>query len=203
MFFLVLSILLSQMQPQQEALWQLRAGNIVPVSSDMPPISYLYHSSNQGMNLVATSNELLTQISNGDRSLTPLLSSVLVSEGNLTLAEFYWQTNGEELPATRLELLELLAWFGRFELYSLVSLAPPIPPDLLDNEYSNESAAICAIGWMRPRSDGLFHGEQLVSEEDLQLLFSSFREIDPTGTVRTLNSLEMFVIRAFDRGGSY
>lgn len=203
MFFLVLSLLLSQAQPNQVTLWELRAGNIVSVHSGMPPISILYFSSNRGINSAATSEDLLAQISNGDRALLPLLSSLLVSEGNIQLAEFYWQTNGEELPATRIELLELLAWFGRFELYSLVSISPPVPPDLLDTEYSNESAAICAIGWMRPRSDGLFHGEQLVSAEDLQLLFSSFTEIDPTGIVRTLTSLEIFVENAFYTGGSY
>ena len=203
MLFLLLSFLLSQMQPNQLALWELRAGNVVAVNSSMPSISILYYSSNLGINPDATCQDLLVQISNGDRSVVPLLSSLLVSEGNLSLAEFYWQTNGEELPATRIQLLELLAWFGRFELYSLVSLSPPVPPDLLDTEYSNESAAICAIGWMSPRADGLFHGEQLVSYEDLQQLFNSFPEIDSSQTVRTLNSLELFIERAFYTGGSY
>ncbi len=203
MFFLVLSFLLSQTQPPEDALWQLRAGNVVAVNSSMPRISILYFSANQGINLHATSQDLLVQISNGDRSVVPLLSSLFVSKSNLPLAEFYWQTNGEELPATRIQLLELLAWFGRFELYSLLSLSPPAPPDLLDTEYSNESAAICAIGWMRPRADGLFHGEQLVSEEDLQLLFNSFPQVDSFQTVRTLNSLELFVESAFNTGGGY
>ena len=203
MFFLVLSFLLSQIQSPDEAVWELRAGNVVTVNSSMPRISILYFSTNQGINKHATCQDLLAQISTGDRSVVPLLSSLLVSEGNLTLAEFYWQTNGEELPATRIQLLELLAWFGRFDLYSIMSLSPPGPPDLLDTEYSNESAAICAIGWMRPRADGLFHGEQLVSEEDLQLLFNAFPEVDSFQTVRTLNSLELFVESAFNTGGDY
>jgi len=203
MFFLILSIVLSQIQPPEDALWELRAGNVVSVNSGMPRISILYFSNNQGINLHATMQDLLAQISNGDRSVVPLLSALLVSKGNLSLAEFYWQINGEELPATRIQLLELLAWFGRFELYSLVSLSPPVPPDLLDTQYSNESAAICAIGWMRPRADGLFHGEQLVSQEDLQLLFNSFPEVDSFQTVRTLDSLELFVESAFNAGGGY
>ncbi len=203
MFFLVLSFIISQIQPPEDALWELRAGNIVAVNSSMPRISILYFSANQEVNLHATSRDLLVQISNGDKSVVPLLSSLLISQGNFSLAEFYWQTNGEELPATRIQLLELLAWFGRFKLYSLVSLSPPVPPDLLDTKYSNESAAICAIGWMRPRADGLFHGEQLVSQEDLQLLFNSFPEVSSLQTVRTLNSLELFVENALNTGGGY
>lgn len=203
MFFLVFSLLISQTQTVEEAMWELRAGNIVTASSSLPRIATLYLASNYENYQSADVDYLLEQISNGNKSLLPILTSLFVSEGNVSLAEFYWHSAGQELPASRIQLLELLAWFGRYKLYPLISLSPPVPPDLLETQYSNDCAAICAIGWMSLRSDGLFHGDQLVSEDDLQLLFRSFPEIDHTQTDRTITSLELFIEEAFYTGGSY
>ncbi len=186
---LLLMLLISAEQPQVQDLWQLRAGNLTETIPAVPGAPLYY-------NVVASvtrdySNEyLLDGIDGGDASLTVPLTAILVSQGNTSLAELYWNLEGRDVPATRNDLLDALAWFQRYQLYPLVALNPIIPPDMQGTMHADQCGAVCALGWMTTRSDGLFHGEDLVSVSDIHILSSYFPTISDEMKILTTASLE-------------
>jgi len=185
MFLLVL--LLADPLSSNESLWLLRAGC---AAGGNPPdmASYLYTSVNTISDIslaVATDG-----IKGGDASmLVPLVAS-LVSRGETELAETCWSLRGMELPATRNDLLDVLAWFGRYELYHEMASNPLIPSDMEGKMHSDQCGAVCALGWMRTRSDGMFHGDDAVSPLDIKVLSAYFPSIDASAEYITTAELE-------------
>jgi hypothetical protein len=81
---------------------------------------------------------------------------------------------GRMVPVTRRDLGIALSWYGRYELYSVLSSALTVPPDLEDDDYGKTLAGIVAMGWMNCTSSGLFMPDILVGPSDLQLLEGIF-----------------------------
>ncbi len=119
-------------------------------------------------------DNLLDGIKGGDISMIVPLAALLVSEGRADLAEVYWEMEGRDLPVTRNDLLDVLSWFGRYELYPIMALNPTVPSDMEGTMHSDQCGAVCALGWMTVREDGLFHCEELVSPADIQILSGFF-----------------------------
>lgn len=175
MILLILALFTTD-QTQIQIMWDLRAGH---ETSSIPAIigSSLYLMAN--MHLTDLSAEsLLEGIIGGDQSLVVPLTALMVSQGRPLLGEIYWELAGSELPATRRDLLNTLAWFGRYQLYPAMALNPPVPPDMEETLHSDQCGAVCALGWMTTRDDGLFHQDELVSPLDTQILSLYFPEID-------------------------
>ena len=159
-------------------MWELRAGR---ETGEIPPVmgAFLYFSSINGSDEDYSAEELLNGIAGGDRSMIVPLTALLVSEGKTDISEIYWEMNGQDLPATRNDVLNALSWFGRFTLYPVMALNPAIPADMEGTMHSDQCAAVCALGWMITRKDGLFHGEELLSSEDIKILSSFFPAVSP------------------------
>jgi hypothetical protein len=116
----------------------------------------------------------------GNTSLVVPLAAGLVSRGETWAAELYWNST-DDPPATRSELLAALAWYGRFHLYPVMASSPAVPADMEGKLHSDHCAAVCAIGWMSPRENGLFQGEDLISPGDLRRLSGFFPGVNPAG----------------------
>lgn len=172
-----------------EGMWALRSGRVTEQIPNVNGAS-LYFGANIGSSNLMSLQELLGAISGGDRSIVVPLAAHLLSEGKLEMATLYWEMDGCDLPATRNDLLDALAWFGRYELYPVMSLNPPVPADKEGSIHSDQCGAICTLGWMKPRADGLFHGDELVSAEDIQLLAEFFTTVDPSLTRLPASTLE-------------
>ena len=185
----LLFLIHAEPQTPSEGMWALRAGQ---VTEQIPNVigATLYFGANIGNANFMSFEELREAISSGDRSMIVPLAARYVSEGNLEMATMYWKLDGLDLPATRNELLDALAWFGRYELYPIMSLNPPVPADKEGSMHSDQCGAVCALGWMKPRADGLFHGDELVSAEDIQLLAEFFSTVDPNLTRLPASHLE-------------
>ena len=188
MFFIILTILTTLQTPSQD-MWALRSGmetTRIPSAPGAP----VYFNAVLSLTREFTTEELIRGIGGGDRSLIVPLTALLVSEGRTDLAEIYWGLGGMDLPATRNDLLNALAWFGRYELYPLMALESPVPPDMEGTLHSDQCGAVCALGWMIPREDGLFHCEELVSAADIQRLAGFLSVIDPGMTYLSKRSLD-------------
>ncbi len=175
MVLLILALFTTERTPVQ-VMWDLRSGR---ETSSIPAImgSSLYLMANMNSTDLSAEN-LFEGIIGGDQSLVVPLTALMVSEGRPLLGEIYWELEGSELPATRKDLLNALAWFGRYELYPAMALNPPVPSDMEGTLHSDQCGAVCALGWMTTRKDGLFHQDELVSPLDIQILSLFFSEID-------------------------
>ncbi len=79
-----------------------------------------------------------------------------------------------------------------------MATGPPVPEDMEGRLHSDHCAAICAIGWMAPRGNGLFHGEDLISPGDIHRLSGFFPSVGSRRRFITLSELD----RLFrDEGG--
>ena len=170
-------------------MWALRAGR---ETAGIPSAAgaLVYYNAVHSLTREFSTDELIRRIGGGDRSLIVPLTALLVSEGRTDLAEIYWGLGGMDLPATRNDLLNALAWFGRYELYPLMALESPAPPDMEGTLHADQCGAVCALGWMIPREDGLFHREELVSSADIQRLAGFLSVIDPGITYLSKRSLD-------------
>jgi len=186
---LVLVLLLADSQPSNESLWLLRAGREAG-GNPLEVASYLYTSAGE----ISISDIPFTAaadgIKGGDASMLVPLAASLVSRGETELAEICWGLRGMELPATRKDLLDALSWFGRYELYTQMAQNPAIPPDMEGKMHSDQCGAACALGWMRIRSDGMFHGDDVVSPFDVKVLSIYFPAVDASAEYITITELE-------------
>jgi hypothetical protein len=117
---------------------------------------------------------LKTQLGNGNRSALIPLIRLLVVKGRIEEAEAWMQGRGRMVPVTRRDLGIALSWYGRFELYNILSTDLTVPPDLEDDDYGRTLAAIVGMGWMDCSADGRFHPDLLAGRWDLQLLAGVF-----------------------------
>lgn len=189
----LLFILMAGEQSQVRDIWELRAGNLtesVSVAAGAP----LYYNITTSVIQDYSSEHMLSGIDGGDVSLTVPLAALLVSEGKTALAELYWSMEGRELPATRNDLLGALAWFGRYELYPVMALNPEVPTDMQGTMHQDQCGAICALGWMVTRPDGLFHGDDLVSASDIHVLSNYFANVSYEMEFISTNSLELIFL---------
>lgn len=178
MIFLIL-FLLSDIPSPAQVMWDLRAGRpteVIPVIVGAP----VYFRANMLQTDDLSEYDLTSMIGGGNKSMLVPLTAHMVSEGRTGVAEIYCELDGLQLPATRLDLLNALAWFCRHELYSVMALEPVIPSDIEGSMHSEYCGAVCALGWMITREDGLFHGDQLVSPSDIRILSIYFPSVVPT-----------------------
>ena len=82
---------------------------------------------------------------------------------------------GTDTPVSRRDLGIALSWYGRFELYEIVSLGIyQVPPDLTGDDYGTSIASVITAGWMLTAPDGAFHPDLPVNRFDLMRLRGSF-----------------------------
>ncbi len=117
---------------------------------------------------------LLNQLNNGNRKALLPLVHLLVASGRIEYAEIWMEGRGNFLPVTRRDLGIALSWYGRFDLYGVMTSDISIPPDLEDDDYSFTLAAILHLGWMNSSLDGCFHPDLLVGLSDLEILADDF-----------------------------
>lgn len=170
---LIVLLTISGLQFSTIDIWSLRSGYS---TGGVPQGVWasLYFSAVTAYEDQLFSDQLLTSISRGDRSMIVPLTSRLVASGNTDLAGIYWNTSGTDLPATRNDLLNALSWQTRYDLYRVMAGGPVVPPDMEGAMYSGQCAAICFLGWMSVRSNGDFRPDDLVSPSDIQLLSQYF-----------------------------
>ncbi len=190
---LLLILLIAGEQSQVQDIWELRAGNLTESISIAAGATLYYNIMTSAMQDYS-SEYLLSGIDGGDISLTVPLAALLVSEGKPALAELYWSLEGRELPATRNDLLDALAWFGRYELYPVMALNPAIPADMQGTMHQDQCGAICALGWMITRPDGMFHGDDLVSVSDIHILSNYFANVSDEMEFISTTSLEFIFL---------
>ncbi len=171
------------------SMWELRAG-LVQETTPMALGASLYVIANSSETSYLSDEAIIRFIDGGNRSMIVPLTSFLVSDGKTKLAEIYWRLQGYDLPATRSDLLDALAWFGRHELYTVMALKPEIPEDMIGDMFSEQCAAVCHLGWMTTRQDGLFHGDELVSYADIRILSSFLYIENPQASFLSVSSLE-------------
>jgi hypothetical protein len=170
-----------------ESLWQLRAG-LDPGPIILTGTASLYFSALHDESVSMTAGEMRRGVIAGNTSLIVPLAARLVSEGDIRGARIFW-SNPSEIPATRYDLLAEVSWFNRYDLYQILALRPPTPPDMEDSTRGDHSAAVCAAGWMSTRSDGLFHADAMVTRGDLTILESFFPGIRADRDFVSINSL--------------
>ncbi|MCD4776245.1 MAG: hypothetical protein K8S15_09385 [Candidatus Aegiribacteria sp.] len=117
---------------------------------------------------------LLQQLKNGNRKALIPLVRLFVSSGRIDDAEIWMEGRGEVLPVTRRDLGIALSWYGRFDLYNVISIDISIPPDIEDDDYAPTIAAILYKGWMNTSPDGCFHPNLLVGSSELELVSHEF-----------------------------
>jgi len=106
----------------------------------------------------------------GDRTCLVPLVCLLVSEGRPDMAEACLEGRGMRLPATRRDLGIALTWYGRHDLFTILSSLPAIPPDLAGDDYGQSLAAVVAAGWMSLAPDGRFLPDEFIGSADLERL---------------------------------
>ncbi len=178
MICLILFLLADIPSPVQ-VMWDLRAGRSAEVVPSMAGAT-VYLRANLLLTDDLSEYDLTSMIGEGNKSMLVPLTSHMVSEGRTGVAEIYCELDGLQLPATRLDLLNALAWFCRHELYSVMALEPVVPSDMEGSMHSEYCGAVCAMGWMITREDGYFHGDQLVSPSDIRILSTYFPSVVPT-----------------------
>lgn len=117
---------------------------------------------------------LLIQLNNGNRKALIPMVQLLVASGRIEYAEIWMEGRGEILPVTRRDLGIALSWYGRFDLYNVMTIDLEIPPDIEDDDYAFTLAAILHLGWMNSSQDGCFHPDLFVGLSDLDLLADDF-----------------------------
>ncbi|MCK5064111.1 MAG: hypothetical protein KAQ97_02440, partial [Candidatus Fermentibacteraceae bacterium] len=111
---------------------------------------------------------------NGNRKAFIPLICRLVNSGRIIEAEIWMEGRGSIIPVTRRDLGIALSWFGRFQLYGIISHDIYIPPDLQDDDYGSTLAAVLSRGWMYTSPDGNFHSEAFIGPADLERLSGIF-----------------------------
>ncbi len=117
---------------------------------------------------------LRNQLKNGNRNALLPLIRLLVASGRIEDAEIWMEGRGRIIPVTRRDLGIALSWYGRFDLYEIMTFDLPIPPDIADDDYAPTLAAILYFGWMNSSQDGCFHPDLLAGQSDLDLLADEF-----------------------------
>ncbi len=117
---------------------------------------------------------LQSQLNNGNRKAFITLICLLVNSGRIIEAEIWMEGRGSIIPVTRRDLGIALSWYGRFELYGVISNDVDIPPDLQDDDYSSALAAVLSRGWMHASPDGNFHSDAFIGPADLERLSGIF-----------------------------
>jgi hypothetical protein len=117
---------------------------------------------------------LLQQLKNADRRALIPLVRLLVASGRINDAEIWMENRGKIIPVTRRDLGIALSWYGRFDLYNVISIDIGIPPDIENDAYASTLTAILHMGWMNTSQDGCFHPDLLVGYNDLELLSNDF-----------------------------
>jgi hypothetical protein len=117
---------------------------------------------------------LKNQLRNGNRSALVPLIRLLVSRGRPDEAAVWMEGRGRVVPVTRRDLAIALSWYGRFELYEILSNELTVPPDLQDDDYGNTIAAVLEAGWMKCSQDGWFHPDLLAGRIDIMNLSGVF-----------------------------
>jgi len=196
---LILALLVSGSQFSVGDSWLLRAGGEA-VGNPLDMVSYLYSDANTVLLSDISFSAATDRIKGGDASIVVPLVAFLVSQGEMELAETCWNLHGTDLPATRSDLLDALSWFGRFELYREMALNPAIPPDMEGKIHSDQCGAVCSLGWMRTRIDGMFHGDEIVSPLDIKVLSIYFPVVDASAEYITVAEIESLFHRS--GGGS-
>jgi hypothetical protein len=186
---LILALLVSGSQSSGVDFWLLRAGDETG-GNPLDVASYLYTTANTVLLSDISFTDMTDGIKGGDASMVVPLVASLVSRGEMELAETCWNLHGTELPATRSDLLNALSWFGRYELYREMALNPVIPPDMEGKMHSDQCGAVCSLGWMRTRRDGMFHGDEIVSPLDIRVLSIYFQAVDASAEYITVAELE-------------
>jgi hypothetical protein len=169
-FFLVFSLLSTA--SSSEVLWQLRSG-VVPDQGISASFSSSYASAIEGQSDSMDLKSLRDGLASGREMLLFPITSLLVRSGSPGEAELYW-AQYKDPPANRGELLASLSWYGRFQLYSLMTARAETPSDMEGRLHEDHCNAVCSAGWMAVRQDGLFHPEELVLKGDLILLSEYF-----------------------------
>lgn len=105
---------------------------------------------------------LRDQLLGGNRRMLVPLACLLVELGRIAEATAYMEGLGIEIPATRRDLALAAAWYGRYELYPILVLDPPVPEDLEGDSRALQIAGVIQLGWMTTCPDGFFHGDDLV-----------------------------------------
>jgi len=198
MIFLIL-FLFSDVPSPAQTMWHLRAGCSPDVITSMAG-AQVYLSANVFLEDDLSDDYLINMIDSGNKCMLIPLTAHMVSEGRTSQAEIYCSLDGLQLPATRLDLLNALAWFCRHELYSVMSLKPVVPSDMVGSMHSDYCGAVCAIGWMVTREDGLFHADQLVSGSDIRILSAYFPSVIPTMEYMSRNSLDHLFLNSDGAG---
>lgn len=176
---LLMLLLAADIKTPIQSTWDLRSGHVTDGIPVMMGAS-LYYNINKIPTDGYSCTDILRIIEGGDISMVVPLATLAVSEGNIDLAEIYWKLEGRELPATRGALLAALAWFGRHELYPVMSRNQEVPSDMEGTMHSDQCGAVCTLGWMTTRADGLFHADELVSPSDIRILSQYFPSVDPS-----------------------
>lgn len=117
---------------------------------------------------------LLQQLKNGNRKALIPLVRLLVTSGRIDEAEIWMEGRGITIPVTRRDLVIALSWYGRFDLYNVLSIDISTPPDVENDDYAPTIAAILQIGWMNASQDACFHPNLLVGSTDLKLISNDF-----------------------------
>ena len=117
---------------------------------------------------------LLQQLKNGNRKALIPLARLLVASGRIDDAEIWMEGRGITIPVTRRDLAIALSWYGRFDLYSVLSIDIGIPPDIENDDYAPTIASILQMGWMNTSQDACFHPNLLVGSSDLELISNDF-----------------------------
>ncbi|MCD6589153.1 MAG: hypothetical protein J7K88_11445 [Candidatus Fermentibacteraceae bacterium] len=185
----ILALLVSGSQFSGGDSWLLRAGGETG-SIPLDVTSYLYTSANTVIISDISFTDITDGIEGGDASMVVPLVASLVLQGEMELAETCWNLHGTEIPATRSDLLDALSWFGRYELYREMALNPVIPPDMEGKMHGDQCGAVCSLGWMRTRIDGMFHGNEFVSPLDIKVLSIYFPGVDASAECITVAEIE-------------
>ena len=118
--------------------------------------------------------ELTRQLKNGNiKSLIPILS-LLVQSGRMEDAEIWMETRGKTAPVTRRDLAIALSWYGRFDLYGIMSVDFAIPPDIENDDLASTISAILYVGWMNTSTDGYFHPGYFIGLSELEYVSKDF-----------------------------
>ncbi|PIE51701.1 hypothetical protein CSA37_04885 [Candidatus Fermentibacteria bacterium] len=131
------------------------------------------------------------QILSGHSASVSAVSPVLelVASGRIEQAFLLWSTVNDP-PATRRDLLSAIAWNFRYQLLSQASVTDDAPADMKGVPLEDNCAVVCRLGWMVPRTDGLFHPDEPVTAGDMARLFRFLEGIPDTLNYLPLSMLE-------------
>ncbi len=115
-----------------------------------------------------------SQLKIGNRKAFIPFICFLINSGRINEAEMWMEGRGSIIPVTRRDLGIALSWYGRFQLYTVISDAVDIPPDLQNDDYGLTLTAVLSRGWMHTSPDGNFHPDAFIGTADLERLSGIF-----------------------------